>query len=75
MAAATEQSGQMSLESVCVGWVDETSHRLSRNSFKKEEKSFLLSVQRDNESGSRVSRHFTAEVEFMWTKKKKCHLL
>lgn len=49
MPAATEQSGQMSLESVCVGWVDETSHRLSRNSFKKEEKSFLLSVQRDNE--------------------------
>lgn len=68
MPAATEQSGQMSLESVCVGWVDETSHRLSRNSFKKEEKVFFsLCNEIMSESGSRVRRHFTAEVEFMWT--------
>lgn len=69
MPAATEQSGQMSLESVCVGWVDETSHRLSRNSFKKEEKKVFFSLCNEimSESGSRVRRHFTAEVEFMWT--------
>lgn len=39
---------------------------------------FSLCNEIMSESGSRVSRHFTAEVEFMWTedwRKKKCHLL